>query len=99
MRVFTKDRSFDTLVEERLAMLRVGEEVRRLRKSRGLSIAGLGKVVGLSHGLITDVELGRRRLTKLDAVGKALGVSTSHFMRVAGHCTHCNGTGFAVGES
>ena len=80
-------------------MMRVGDEVRRLREAKGLTLRGLGAKVGLSAPYLSDVEHGRRRLSKLAAVSEALGVKVIHFLHVAGKCPHCNGTGFAIGPT
>ena len=80
-------------------MMRVGEEVFRLRELAGLTLRGLAAKVGVSAAFLCDVEHGRRRLSHLDAVSKALGVRTSHFLHLAGQCPHCNGTGYAIGKS
>jgi transcriptional regulator with XRE-family HTH domain len=85
--------------EDSLAMMRVGDEVRRLREKKGLTLRGLADKVGLSAPFLSDVEHGRRRLSRLDAMAKALGVKVIHFLDVAGKCPHCKGTGFAIGST
>ena len=59
--------------EDSLAMMRVGDELRRLREKRGITLRQLGEKVGLSAPFLSDVEHGRRRLSRLDAVAKASG--------------------------
>jgi|SRR5208337_162084 len=82
---------------EALAMQRVGDEVRRLREAKGMTLRQLGAKVDLSAPYLSDVEHGRRRLSRLTKVAKALGVKAIHFLHIAGQCPHCNGSGFAIG--
>lgn len=85
--------------ETSLAMQRVGDEVRRLRERKGMTLRQLAAMVGLSAPFLSDVEHGRRRLSHLDAMAKALGVKVIHFLDIAGKCPHCKGTGFDIGAT
>lgn len=99
MSVFARSDDLTTRREESLAMMRVGDEVRRLREAKGITLRALADKVGLSAPFLSDVEHGRRRLSHVDDVAKTLGVTTFHFLMIAGKCEHCGGTGFAIGPS
>lgn len=60
----------------------VGEEIRRLRHSRGMSITELAQKVGRSVGFISQIERGRSRPTVKDLYGISvqLGVQLNWFM-------------------
>ncbi len=53
---------------------RVGERIRRLRKTRGWTVHQLAEVSGVSRRMLTDVELGRANpsLVTLDRIARAL---------------------------
>jgi transcriptional regulator with XRE-family HTH domain len=59
-----------------------GDELKRLRETKGLSQRALGDLVGLTQGAIGHVETGRRQGVGADVLYKlcdALGVSCEHF--------------------
>ncbi len=62
-------------------MVSVGERLREIRQSKGLSQAALGKMVGLSDAAITQYEKGRRQIgaDELPRIAEALGVSPCDF--------------------
>lgn len=57
----------------------VGVNVRRLRRSRGLSLVELGQHAGIAKGTLTQLEAGRGNptLDTIQALGRALGVAVS----------------------
>lgn len=63
--------------EDDWLMLRVRTSIRRLRLEAGKTQAQMGEVLGLRHDSMTNLELGRRQLTALEAIKLArwLGVS------------------------
>jgi transcriptional regulator with XRE-family HTH domain len=83
--------------EHALAMVRVGEEIRRLREMAGLTLCGLSHKMKLSAPFWSDVEHGRRALTadRLAQVAPILGTTLKALADVAGVCTHCMGSGYA----
>jgi len=85
--------------QEALAMARVGDELRRLREKKGLTLRSLAKQVGVSAPFLSDVEHGRRRLTRLDDVARVLGIKPVQLAAVAGVCIHCMGSGYAPEKS
>jgi transcriptional regulator with XRE-family HTH domain len=83
----------DESIARRLVMLRVGEEIYRLRQGK-LTLRALAAKVGLSAPFLSDVEHGRRSVRRhLGKLAKALGVKPSHFAEVCGICPKCGGTG------
>jgi transcriptional regulator with XRE-family HTH domain len=60
----------------------VGEEIRRLRRSRGMSIAQLAQRIGRSIGFVSQIERGMSRPTVKDlyAISVGLGVQIGWFM-------------------
>ncbi|MBP6019168.1 MAG: cupin domain-containing protein [Burkholderiaceae bacterium] len=60
----------------------VGQEVRRLRRSRGISIAELAKTIGRSVGFVSQIERGLSRPTVKDlyAISIGLRVQVSWFL-------------------
>src|SRR5579862_7147349 len=54
----------------------IGSEVRRLRKSLDLTVAGLAAAAGISTGMLSKIENGgiSASLASLDALAKALNV-------------------------
>ncbi|QNB46046.1 helix-turn-helix domain-containing protein [Thermanaerosceptrum fracticalcis] len=63
-------------------VLNLGERIRRLRESHGLTQAQLGDAVGVSLSLITQIETGRVKpsLLTLQKIARRLGISTSYFL-------------------
>jgi transcriptional regulator with XRE-family HTH domain len=63
----------------------VGAEVRRLRKSQGLSQEILAKSAGLSQSYVGRIETGDKipTLSALDSVAVALGVTSSELLQAA----------------
>lgn len=61
----------------------VGDNVRRLRLSAGLSQAALAEAAGLSRRMIVGIESGEANisLSNLDRIAAALGTSFSHLVR------------------
>lgn len=57
----------------------IGDRLKRLRESKGLSLRALGKAAHVSHSFIADIEAGRSKpsLDTLTALARALGVSMS----------------------
>lgn len=57
----------------------VGANVRRLRRSRGLSLVELGQHASVAKGTLTQLEAGRGNptLETIEALGRALGVAVS----------------------
>ena len=55
----------------------IGENIRRIRKERGLTLKQLGDEVGVSEAYIRAYETGRRnpKLKSLEALAKALHVN------------------------
>lgn len=82
--------------EEALAMIRVGEEIRRLREKQGLTLRAFAVALDLSAPFISDVEHGRRHLTsdRLARAAPILGTTLKKLAEVAGVCTHCMGSGY-----
>lgn len=62
---------------------KVGAEVRRLRKSQGLSQEILAKSAGLSQSYVGRIETGDKipALPALDRVAEALGVTTADLLQ------------------
>ena len=58
--------------------LDLGQEIRRLREARGITLRELARSVGLSAPFMSDLEHGRRTTTHLPAIAKALGVPFEH---------------------
>ncbi|MFZ5755132.1 MAG: helix-turn-helix domain-containing protein [Bacillota bacterium] len=63
-------------------VLNLGERIRRLRESHGLTQAQLGDAVGVSLSLIAQIETGRVKpsLLTLQKIARRLGISTSYFL-------------------
>lgn len=82
--------------EQALAMIRVGEEIRRLREKRGLTLRAFAVKLDLSAPFVSDVEHGRRHLTaeRLAQAAPILGTTLRKLAEVAGVCTHCMGSGY-----
>lgn len=82
--------------EQALAMIRVGDELRRLREAKGLTLRGLCEKLGVSPPFLSDVEHGRRHLTseRLAQVAPILGTTAKALAEIAGVCTHCMGSGY-----
>jgi transcriptional regulator with XRE-family HTH domain len=60
----------------------LGQKVRRLRETMGLTQKDLGEMVGVSDSMITQIETDRTQpsLKILNNMGKSLGVNTSYFL-------------------
>lgn len=65
---------------------RVGEDLRALRRARGLTLKGLSAAVGRSVGWLSEVERGQATpsVRDLGALAERLGVSISVFFRSSG---------------
>lgn len=85
----------DESLTRRLVMLRVGEEIYRLRQGK-MTLRALAAAICVSPPYLSDVEHGRRSIRRhLGKVAKVLGVKPSHFAEVCGICTKCGGSGLA----
>lgn len=65
--------------------MNIGKNIRRIRKSKGLTIRDLSKKSEVSQGYISDLENGRETRPSLDILGKlanALEVSITNFLEV-----------------
>lgn len=60
----------------------VGENIRKLRKFRGMSQSSLGEALGITFQQIQKYENGSNRVSASTLVGiaKAIGVKTSHLL-------------------
>ena len=54
--------------------LDLGQEIRRLRESKGITLRELARRVGVSAPFLSDLEHGRRSTTHLASIAKELGV-------------------------
>ena len=63
----------------------VGEDIRALRKARGLTLVALAGAVGRSVGWLSQVERGQTlpAIPDLARLGESLGVTISFFFRAA----------------
>ncbi|WP_069300907.1 cupin domain-containing protein [Neptunicoccus sediminis] len=63
----------------------LGEEIRNLRKAKGLTLGVFAELTGLSIGFISQIERGQNRpsVTALFKISRALGVSVSWFFSAA----------------
>ncbi|WP_084013759.1 cupin domain-containing protein [Leisingera methylohalidivorans] len=63
----------------------LGEDIRDLRKSKGLTLGKLAELTGLSTGFISQIERGQNRpsVTALFKISRALGVSVSWFFNAS----------------
>lgn len=63
----------------------LGEEIRNLRKAKGLTLGDFAELTGLSIGFISQIERGQNRpsVTALFKISRALGVSVSWFFSAA----------------
>src|SRR5258708_8414222 len=77
------EKEFSTLPESGLDLVVSGPRVRHLRKTRGLTLAELGDRVGRAPSVLSLLENGRRepKLSQIDALASALGVSSEELMR------------------
>lgn len=59
----------------------LGEDIRDLRKAKGLTLGNFAELTGLSIGFISQIERGQNRpsVTALFKISRALGVSVSWF--------------------
>src|SRR3954471_16234711 len=58
----------------------LGARVRALRRARGLTLKGLGRLAGLSHPFLSQVERGLARpsIGSVERIAAALDVSVAH---------------------
>jgi len=77
------EKEFSTLPESGLDLVLFGQRLRHIRKSRGLTLAELGERVGRAPSVLSLLENGRRepKLSQIDALASALGVSSEELMR------------------
>ncbi|CAK1229076.1 XRE family transcriptional regulator [Fructobacillus tropaeoli] len=64
-----------------------GNELRQMRKSKGLTIGQLSAYTGLNSGFISQVETGKRNTPKietLDRIAKGLRISHEEILKMAG---------------
>lgn len=74
--------------------LRLGEEIRRLRIVKQITMRQFAKMIGVSVPFMSDVEHGRRSIRKrLLEVARILDVEPEHFTKICGVCPTCGGTG------
>src|SRR4051812_45065494 len=73
------------MAETRLDPLVFGQRLRHLRRARGLTLEALGALVGRPAPFLSQVETGKRepRLTLIDNLAEALGVSASELLEAA----------------
>jgi len=69
------------------SMQDVGQRIRRLRKSRNLSLRELGEIAGLSPSFLSQLERGQTNasIPSLLRVTAALGISTGHLLADESH--------------
>ena len=67
-----------------IIIMTVGENIRRIRQERGLTLKQLGELVGVSEAYIRAYESGRRnpKLKSLEALAQALAVN-HYFPKIA----------------
>ncbi|HEX9473539.1 MAG TPA: helix-turn-helix domain-containing protein, partial [Steroidobacteraceae bacterium] len=77
------EKEFSTLPESGLDLVLFGQRLRHIRKTRGLTLAELGERVGRAPSVLSLLENGRRepKLSQIDALASALGVSSDDLMR------------------
>lgn len=79
--------------ERRCSMKKIspfGEEIKRIRKSKGISIRSLSERSGVSHSYISQIENGNRDTPQPELIKKiaaGLGVDYFALMRIAGFMT------------
>jgi predicted transcriptional regulator/DNA-binding XRE family transcriptional regulator len=78
----TGDRSVDRDKAD-LDIITLGQRIRHLRRSRGLTLAQLAEAVGSASSALSMIENGRRepRLSVLQAIAAALGVGVEDLLR------------------
>ena len=56
-------------------MSRVGDRIKQVRETKGVSQKQLGKKIGVSEGYINDIELGKKVIDEkfLEKISKILG--------------------------
>lgn len=64
----------------------VGEEIRRLRKEKGMTLKQLSNKIDLSHTYLSQIELGDRNISLeiLSKLASVLEVSKLHLYKAAG---------------
>lgn len=85
----------DQHVTLQVVNLRIGEELRRLRTSRKLSLRAVAGELGIAASFLHDIERGKRRLSRIDDAERFFGVAPGHFAAIANLCPHCHGSGLA----
>lgn len=65
----------------------IGEEIRKLRKEKGLKLREIERETDISQGYLSQIELGDRNVSpeKLSILSKVLGVSKLHLYKFAGY--------------
>jgi transcriptional regulator with XRE-family HTH domain len=58
-----------------------------------LTLRKLASLLGVSAPFLSDVEHGRRRLSRASEVERLLKLKAGHFAEAAGVCPHCMGSG------
>jgi transcriptional regulator with XRE-family HTH domain len=68
-------------IEASRSSLRLGEDIRHLRKAKRLTLGQVASMTGLSSGFISQIENGQNRpsVTALFRISRALGVSVGWF--------------------
>ena len=61
----------------------LGEAVYWLRTQRGLTLRALAAKVGVTAAFLCDLEHGRRKTSKLEALARALGVDADELLQLA----------------
>lgn len=63
-------------------LIRLGDRIRKLRKSRGWTQAVMAEKVGLDRSFIADVERGKRNISilNLDIIAKGFKISLSQLL-------------------
>ena len=76
------DRYYVLEVSENIELNKFGEQVRRLRKAKGLSQEQLAELAGLHRNYIGGIERGERNVALLNIVrlARALKVSPSYLL-------------------
>ncbi len=73
-----------TLKSKHTGLLKIGEQLSKLRKSKGLTQVALGKMINVNAKLISDFELNKRRLHHELVIkyATALDVSTDEILGI-----------------
>lgn len=64
----------------------IGEEIKKLRKSKGLTLIQLKEITGVSQPLLSQIETGTRNPTPetISKISKGLGISKLYLYKIAG---------------